>query len=379
VLISSPEGHIRNQVGFTLREQLINNMNSYISTSWKEELEKQIRGKSLVFLLADSNLPDSYSMDIIQVCKIETKAHLFKMKGGEQIKTHKHLIRIYNELDVVGADRTSVFICLGGGTISDLGGFAASTYKRGIDLVILPTTVVGMVDAAIGGKNGINVESKEGILKNQIGTFYQPKLTGIDFKWLDSLPSDEVKSGWGEMLKHALLTGGPHLDQFKNAEPNLASLAPLIIDSGNIKEGIVRRDVKENGERAILNLGHTIGHAIESLDLDSSNGSESKHGIAIAWGIVFTLEVSVIKRGFNDALAKELIKWIVDIIGYREEMWGAGVVWLKMCKDKKNTNGNVKDVLLRDPGDADWSFTWDREEFTILWEQFLERYELTSC
>ena len=124
------------------------------------------------------------------------------------------------------------------------------------------------------------------------------------------LAQDEVKSGWGEMLKHALLTGGPHLEQFKNTEPNLASLAPLIIDSGNIKEGIVRRDVKENGERAILNLGHTIGHAIESLDLDSSNGSESKHGIAIAWGIVFTLEVSVIKMGFNDALAKELIKWI---------------------------------------------------------------------
>jgi 3-dehydroquinate synthase len=379
VLISSPEGHLRNQVGFTLREQLINNMNSYISTSWKEELEKHIRGKSLVFLLADSNLPDSYSMDIVKVCKIETKTHLFKMKGGEQIKTHKHLIRIYNELDVVGADRTSVFICLGGGTISDLGGFAASTYKRGIDLVILPTTVVGMVDAAIGGKNGINVESKEGILKNQIGTFYQPKLTGIDFKWLDSLPKDEVKSGWGEMLKHALLTGGPHLEQFKNAEPNLASLAPLIINSGNIKEGIVGRDVKENGERAILNLGHTIGHAIESLDLDSSNGSESKHGIAIAWGIVFTLEVSVIKRGFNNALAKELIKWIVDIIGYREEMWGSGEVWLKMCQDKKNINGNVRDVLLREPGDADWSFTWDREEFTILWEKFRVRYELTSC
>ena len=361
-----------------MREHLINKMNSYISTSWKEELERLIQDKSLVFLLADSNLPDSYSRDIIKICNIETKTHLFKIKGGEEIKTHHHLIRIYNELDRVGADRESVCICLGGGTISDLGGFAASTYKRGIDLVILPTTVVGMVDAAIGGKNGINVQSKEGILKNQIGTFYQPKLTGIDFKWLESLPNDEVKSGWGEMLKHALLTGGPYLEQFKNTGPNLASLAPLIIDSGNIKEGIVRRDINEKGERAILNLGHTIGHAIESLDLDSSHGSKSKHGIAIAWGIVFTLEVSVIKMGFNDALAKELIKWIIDIIGGREEIWGSDAVWFKMCKDKKNINGNVKDVLLRVPGDADWSFTWDREEFTILWEQFRERYELTS-
>ena len=165
----------------------------------------------------------------------------------------------------------------------------------------------------------------------------------------------------------------------KNAEPNIASLAPLIIESGNIKEGIVRRDVKENGERVLLNLGHTVGHAIESLELDASTESEIKHGIAVAWGIVFTLEVSVIKMGFNDAMAKELIKWIVDIIGYREKMWGSKEIWLKMCKDKKNINGNVKDVLLRNPGDVDWSFTWEREEFTILWEQFRKRYELTSC
>ncbi|MAU76597.1 MAG: 3-dehydroquinate synthase [Crocinitomicaceae bacterium] len=354
-------------------------MNSVRSTSWRKELKSHIREKSLVFLLADSNLPDSYSMDIMKVCKIKNKTHLLKIKGGEQIKTHQHLIKIYNELDVVGADRKSVLICLGGGTISDLGGFAASTYKRGIDLVILPTTVVGMVDAAIGGKNGINLESNVGILKNQIGTFHQPKLTGIDFKWLDSLPQDEIKSGWGEMLKHALLKGGSHLEQLKNAEPNIASLAPLIIESGNIKEGIVRRDVKENGERVLLNLGHTVGHAIESLELDASTESEIKHGIAVAWGIVFTLEVSVIKMGFNDAMAKELIKWIVDIIGYREKMWGSKEIWLKMCKDKKNINGNVKDVLLRNPGDVDWSFTWEREEFTILWEQFRKRYELTSC
>ena len=354
-------------------------MNSVRSTSWENELKSCIRGKSLVFLLADSNLPDSYTKDIVKVCKIKNKTHLLKIKGGEQIKTHQHLIQIYNELDVVGADRKSVFMCLGGGTISDLGGLAASTYKRGIDFVILPTTVIGMVDAAIGGKNGINLQSNVGILKNQIGTFHQPKLIGIDFKWLDSLPKDEVKSGWGEMLKHALLKGGPHLEKFKNAEPNLASLIPLIIDSGNIKEAIVRRDVKENGERALLNLGHTIGHAIESLELDSSNGSEIKHGIAVAWGIVFTLEVSVRKLGFNDALAKQLIKWIVDIIGYREHLWESEEVWLKMCKDKKNTNGNVKDVMLRSPGDADWSFTWEREEFTIFWEQFRERYELTSC
>lgn len=358
---------------------LIGNMSSYVSTYWKEELVKRIRGKSLVLLLADSNLPERYSMEIIELCTRETGTHLFKMKGGEQIKTNKHLIRIYNELDRVGADRNSLLICLGGGTISDLGGFAASTYKRGIDLVILPTTVVGIVDAAIGGKNGINVSSEVGILKNQIGTFYQPSLVGINLQWLDSLPHDEVKSGWGEMLKHALLEGGSHLDNFRNLEPNLTSLSPFLLHSARIKEGIVIRDEKEHGERAILNLGHTIGHAIESLDIDSSNEPVIKHGIAVAWGIVFALEVSVIKMGFNEPLATELIKWIVDLIGGREEMWGADEVWSKMCKDKKNINGNVKDVLLREPGNANWSFTWEREEFTILWEQFHERYALTSC
>lgn len=354
-------------------------MSSYVSTSWQEELVKVIHNKSIVFLLADSTLPDKYSDDVIEVCGINITTHLLKMKGGEQIKTQPHLNNIYEELERVGADRNSILICLGGGTISDLGGFAASTYKRGIDLVILPTTVVGMVDAAIGGKNGINMSSEIGILKNQIGTFYQPSLVGINFQWLDSLPNDEVKSGWGEMLKHALLEGGSHLANFRNLEPNLTSLSPFLLNSARIKEGIVIRDERENGERTSLNLGHTIGHAIESLALDSSTGADIKHGIAVAWGIVFALEASVSKMGFNESLASELIDWIVGIIGYREEMWESDEVWSKMCKDKKNINGNVRDVLLCAPGEANWSFTWEREEFTILWEQFRERYVLTSC
>jgi len=354
-------------------------MSSYVSIYWKEELVKVIHSKSIVFLLADSNLPDKYSDEVIEVCAKDKHTHLLKIRGGEQIKRQHHLNNIYKELDIVGADRNSVLICLGGGTISDLGGFAASTYKRGIDLVILPTTVVGMVDAAIGGKNGINVSSEVGILKNQIGTFYQPTLVGINLQWLDSLPNDEVKSGWGEMLKHALLEGGSHLDNFINLEPNLISLSPFLIHSAQIKERIVIRDEKEHGERTSLNLGHTIGHAIESLALDSSTGVDIKHGIAVAWGIVFALEASVSKMGFSESLAQELIDWIVGIIGYREEMWEGDKVWSKMCKDKKNINGNVRDVLLRAPGDVNWCITWEREEFTILWEQFRERYVLTSC
>ena len=354
-------------------------MSSYVSTSWKEELVKNIIGKSIVFLLADSTLPDKYSDEVLDACCVKQKPHLFKMKGGEQIKRQHLLNNIYEELNRVGAERNSVIICLGGGTITDLGGFAASTYKRGIDLVLLPTTVVGMVDAAIGGKNGINVSSEVGILKNQIGTFYQPSLVGINFQWLDSLPKDEVKSGWGEMLKHALLEGGSHLDDFRNLEPNLTSLSTFLLRSARIKERIVIRDEKEHGERTSLNLGHTIGHAIESLALDSSTGGGIKHGIAVAWGIVFALEASVSKLGFSESLAKELIDWIVGIIGNREEMWEGDEVWSKMCKDKKNINGNVRDVLLRAPGDVNWSITWEREEFTILWEQFRERYVLTSC
>ncbi|PCJ80642.1 MAG: 3-dehydroquinate synthase [Bacteroidetes bacterium] len=352
-------------------------MISVVSTYWEVELERVAGNSSGVVIVADSKLPRSYSKCVIDICQKLTNVSLIEIEGGEKSKTLITVNNIYDFLDVSGTDRKSVLVCLGGGTITDLGGYVASTYKRGISLVLIPTTVLGMVDAAIGGKTGVNrlVKGSGGVMKNQIGTFYQSSLTVLDQTWLSSLPPDEIRSGWAEMAKHALLVGGAHLNEFMKVSSNLGGIGKFLKESAEIKEKIVSRDEKENGERASLNLGHTIGHALESLSLDNeSNESHTKHGEAVAWGLVFALESSVFKLGFNRDLASKLQEWIVTGIEKQIELNSSVEVWSKMCGDKKNVNGNVRDVLLRAPGDIIWDFEWKWEEFTILWEQFREKY-----
>ena len=349
-------------------------MESPLTTSWENNLSLASSQASSVLVIADSNLPENYSKEVVEICKTECSTNIIFLKGGEGIKTLSQVSEVYLHLEKMGADRKSLVVCLGGGTITDMGGFAASTYKRGVSLIHLPTTVLAMVDAAIGGKTGVNTEMQVnfGLLKNQIGTFYNPKMVGINHNWLQSLNEEEILSGWGEMVKHALLKGGKHLKDLMKLSPNLKDLSPLLISSARIKEAIVHRDGKEIGERASLNLGHTVGHAIESLAHDK--GCEMKHGVAVAWGIVFALEASVMKMGFDKTTADELKNWIVSSISKGIEVDGADAVWSKMSHDKKNVKGNVIDVLMLAPGEVIWDFVWEREEFTILWEKFRGRY-----
>ena len=349
-------------------------MESTITQNWKKALTLAAKEASSVHVIADSNLPEEYSFEVLELCKAESRTQIINFKGGEDVKTLSNVSEIYLHLDKFGADRKSLVVCLGGGTITDLGGFAASTYQRGLKLAHLPTTVLAMVDAAIGGKTGVNTEMQKnvGLLKNQIGTFYNPIMVGINYDWLKSLDKSEVLSGWGEMVKHALLEGGEYLERFIKVSPSLNNISPLIMNSARIKEAIVKRDEKENGERASLNLGHTIAHAIESLAHDEAR--EIKHGVAVAWGLVFALDVSVEKMGLDRSKAKRLQGWIVS--GMSEGLYAdeANAVWNKMSKDKKNTKGNVTDVLICENGEIVWDFVWERKEFTILWEQFLERH-----
>lgn len=349
-------------------------MESNLTKYWEKGLSMSSSQASSVLVIADSNLPEHYTKEVVDICKKESPTYMISFEGGEGIKTLSQVSEVYLHLDKMGADRKSLVVCLGGGTITDMGGFAASTYKRGVSLIHLPTTVLAMVDAAIGGKTGVNTEMQVnfGLLKNQIGTFYNPKMVGINHKWLQSLNEEEILSGWGEMVKHALLKGGTHLKDLMKLSPNLKDLSPLLISSARIKEAIVHRDEKEIGERASLNLGHTVGHAIESLARDK--GWEMKHGVAVAWGIVFALEASVMKMGFDKTTSDELQNWIVSLISKGIEVDGADAVWSKMSHDKKNVKGNVIDVLMLAPGEVIWDFVWEREEFTILWEKFRGRY-----
>lgn len=331
--------------------------------SWSKEIKIFAENSWSIFILADSNLPKSYIEEVERCCGDDKRVLTFSIQGGEHIKTLLVAERVYQELIEFGADRKTLMICLGGGTISDLGSYVASTFKRGIDVVLLPTTLLAMVDASIGGKTGVNLEASSGYLKNQIGTFYNPRAIVLNTAWLDSLPERELRSGWAEMVKHALLKGDDsYLDRVVNLDFNNAvELEELINESAKFKQSIVDADPLEKGERAQLNLGHTVAHALETL----AEQGELRHGEAVAWGLGFALEVSQRKLGY-------VSKILSGVIG-KIQLPNADQMWEVMQADKKNKNGNVVDVILGENG-PDLGFIWNESEFIKLWEDFRKKH-----
>ena len=335
-------------------------MNSVYTQPWKIGLKDALHGCTTIFILADSNLPDQYLKEVVEVCNSLAPIITQSITGGEHIKTLQEAENLYYVLNKSCADRGTIMISLGGGTVTDLGGYVASTFKRGIDLVLLPTTLLAMVDAAIGGKNGVNLSTSQGQLKNQIGTFHQPKFTGLNTMWLESLPEREIRSGKSEMTKHALLLGdAAYIEQVldtKNRE-----LPDLIKKSAQIKQNIVNQDPHEKGIRAQLNLGHTVAHALETLA--AANGEDLRHGEAVAWGLAFTIKASNI----HTDLQKRMTKDININLPKAEEIWEV------MGSDKKNKSGNVTDVMLTETGPV-VDFIWNKPEFTKMWEDFRKKH-----
>ncbi len=331
-------------------------------TPWKKLVKRAIEGKTSVFILSDTNLPKEYLAEVEEIYSGDLPIYTHSIKGGEHIKTLQMSERVYQELIEFGADRQTLMICLGGGTISDLGSYVASTFKRGIDVILLPTSLLAMVDASIGGKTGINLETSNGYLKNQIGTFYNPSAVVLNTTWLDSLPEREFRSGWAEMVKHALLNGDDsYLDRVVNLDfNNSVELEELIKESTKFKQSIVNADPLENGERAQLNLGHTLAHALETL----TEQEELRHGEAVAWGLSFALEVSNWKL--------EYVSKILSRVKEGVQLPNVGQIWEVMQSDKKNKNGKVVDVILGENG-PDIGFIWNESEFIKLWEDFRKK------
>ena len=209
-----------------------------------------------------------------------------RLKIDETHKSIETVSSIWNFLIERNITRRGVLVCIGGGVLTDIGGFAAATYKRGIDYINIPTTLLAMIDASSGGKTGVNFKG----LKNAIGCFAQPKETIIWPGWLKSLPSAEFLSGFGEMLKTGLLDERLWLNllQYDLASMEIEPLTPLIEQCIAVKERIVAADPKEDGLRKVLNLGHTFGHALEEV-------SWMLHGYAVLYGLIAELYVSVVK------------------------------------------------------------------------------------
>ena len=278
--------------------------------------------------------------------KTSFQFEIIEISSGEVHKNLKTCIDVWNHLTSQNADRKCLIINLGGGVITDMGGFISSTYKRGVDFVNIPTTLLSMVDASIGSKTGINLSS----IKNQIGLFSDPISVVIDEEYLKTLPEREVNSGYAEIFKHSIISNSNFKKLVEN--PNLVYDEDIIANSIELKNKVVKEDKFENNVRKYLNFGHTIGHAVESLFMNKRN--KLLHGEAIAVGMICESYLSSRLKGFemsNVNTIKSHLKNFFPKVNFSKNDI------LEVCKlikyDKKNHLNIPKFVLLKDLGSVE--------------------------
>ena len=344
-----------------------NNVNITFGTEALLRFSKELHAKdySSLFLLVDTHTQEFCLPGFVSQTGL-TDLEVLVMEAGEEHKTLQTCENLWNQLSERGADRNSALINLGGGVVTDLGGFVACTFKRGIDFYNLPTTLLAMVDASVGGKTGIDL----GALKNQIGIIEEPKQVLIDAQWLQTLPQEELRSGFAEMLKHGLISNKDYWEQLKSL-PKLeaATLAEFIKPSVAIKKQVVLEDPREKHLRKILNFGHTLGHAIESYYLTHPIKKRLLHGEAIAIGMVMEAYLGVSCCSFSNVAAEEIKKTFaqfyppVEIDAQDRE----GILEL-LRHDKKNKAGRVNFVLLKSIGVPEIDVEVPQELFTQAFE-----------
>tara|TARA_R110001592_G_scaffold342149_2_gene631802 strand:+ start:246 stop:1304 length:1059 start_codon:yes stop_codon:yes gene_type:complete len=310
-----------------------------------QELSNLIADKnySTIFILVDENTFEHCYPKFIPNLSTDKTIEVIEIESGEINKNMETCIGVWNAITELGGDRKSILITLGGGVITDLGGFVASCFKRGIDFVNIPTTLLSMVDASVGGKTGVDL----GVLKNQIGLFANPEMVIVDTDYLTTVTDREIKSGTAEIIKYGITYDVKLFNEIKNNKG--LNINDLIFRSVEIKNEVVLQDPKEKNLRKILNFGHTLGHAIESFYLESEVKENLTHGEAIAIGMVCECYMSSKLLGFpSDKVTevKEVILSIYDKTNLLKEDFTAIMDLLK--HDKKNVNGQVNFVLLND-------------------------------
>lgn len=302
-----------------------------------------------LFILVDSNTNTHCLAPFLQNLETETEIEVLEIEAGEENKTLETCEGLWNALSELGGDRKSLLINLGGGVITDLGGFLAAAFKRGISCVHFPTTLLAMVDAAIGGKNGVNL----GALKNQVGIIKEPEMVIADTAFLATLPAAEMRSGLAEMLKHGLIADEDYWNRLNALKKlDLNDLDDLIKESIVIKEKVVRKDPLENGLRKSLNFGHTLGHAIESYFLEQPKKEKILHGEAVAAGMVLATYISSELEDFPKQKRDEIRSYIWAMYGKIELFKEDEDKIVDLMKfDKKNEGGKINFVLLRKIGE----------------------------
>ena len=286
-------------------------------------------------------------------------ARIIVIGATDSHKTLESLSHVWEALGEGGATRHSLLINIGGGMVTDLGGFAASTFKRGINYINIPTTLLSMVDASVGGKTGINFRG----LKNEIGVFSNASTVILDTTFLKSLDAENICSGYAEMLKHGLISNEKmwaELINFDLVQPDLQQLQTMVADSVAVKQRIVTEDPLEQGIRKALNLGHTVGHAFESFALKHS---PILHGYAVAYGLISELYLSTVKTGFPSDKMHQTVSFIKEYYGKMAITCDDYPTLLElMTHDKKNVAGTINFTLLGGIGDIRINQTATKED-----------------
>ena len=307
--------------------------NIILSANLKQDLEHTISAKtySRIVVLTDSNTRKACYPKLQFL-----KAHdAIEFEAGEEKKNLDTCAKVWSELTRLKVDRKGLLIVLGGGVAGDLGGFCAATYKRGIDFILLPTTLLAQVDASVGGKLGIDFEG----YKNHIGIFQEPVATIIHTPFLETLPKQELRSGFAEVIKHCLLSDKKMWDEIKSKELETQDWDTLTRHSVEFKAGVVRIDPREKGLRKVLNFGHTIGHALESYFLSTS--SRLLHGEAIAIGMIAESWLAVQKELLTDQELDEIKNYLTLIFGKVELPKDKTAIVNIALQDKKNVGEKI--------------------------------------
>ncbi|QIE58335.1 3-dehydroquinate synthase [Rasiella rasia] len=301
---------------------------------------------SKIIILTDSNTQKHCLPILLKHINTPIAISSISIPAGEEHKTIATCNYVWEELSNKGADRKSVLINLGGGVVTDLGGFVACTYKRGIEFINIPTSLLAMVDASVGGKNGVDL----GHVKNQIGIIKNPYSVYVSVAFLETLPSAHLISGYAEMLKHGLIASETYWQAIKAIDfQNAKTTEEFIWTSIEIKNKVVTEDPTELGIRKTLNYGHTLGHAIESYCLDKSDKQTLLHGEAVAIGLILANYISFHLVNFPKKKLETTTSTILSYFpkqSFSEKDIENIIELLKY--DKKNVDGNVNFVLLRD-------------------------------
>ncbi len=320
-----------------------------LSDNILEDLRAQVSGfpDDKIFIILDTNT-EKYCWPVVKEFRDIDPKHILVIQPGEENKNLSQVEDVWNFLGQNKADRKSLVINLGGGMLTDLGGFAAGTFKRGISFVNIPTTLLAMVDASVGGKNGINFRG----LKNEIGLIQQPEHVFLHLPFLRTIDDLNFRSGFAEMLKAGLIADKALWHDLKEYDLSARSengLSDLLWRAVMIKKDIVVNDPNETGIRKALNFGHTIGHALESYSM--KNGSSVLHGYAVAHGMVLEAGLSISFAGLKNSEFEDIVKTLRSIYGPIPKQIKLFEELIALMRfDKKNEQNRINFTLLNEIG-----------------------------